>query len=176
MSELLEQHSRWSAARERLWPAKRIALAVEDKSDAPIPESPFKRMERQRRMDLVAKAVRNKPDLAVIFPDIFAHVEAGYLPSSFICEAGSIPMSGTPRWKAIALEVAAKHGVRFNDLLSTRRNRASVAARHEAFWRCREETNMTLPQIGRMFGGRDHSTVTHGIQKHEKRMGAANAR
>lgn len=74
------------------------------------------------------------------------------------------------RWKIIALEVAKKHGLTLNDLMSIRRDQASVNARYEAFWRCRHETTMSLPQIGRRFGNRDHTTVLHGIQKHEKML------
>jgi len=81
-----------------------------------------------------------------------------------------IPGFFTPQWRRIAREVAAKHLVSMMDLLSPRRDREVVRARHEAFWRCKHETTMSLPEIGRRFGGRDHTTVLHGIRKHEERM------
>ena len=34
-----------------------------------------------------------------------------------------------------------------------------------AMYLAREETNVSLPQIGRALGGRDHTTVLHGYQK-----------
>jgi chromosomal replication initiator protein len=40
-----------------------------------------------------------------------------------------------------------------------------VAARQMAMYLAREETNASLPQIGRALGGRDHTTVLHGYQK-----------
>lgn len=70
---------------------------------------------------------------------------------------------------AIAKEVAAKHRVPMRILLSQRRQRELVYARQEAFWRCREETAASFPQIGRVFN-RDYSTVIYGARAHERRM------
>ena len=81
-----------------------------------------------------------------------------------------IPGLFTPQWKQIARQVAAKHGVSVTDLLSARRDRPVAVARHEAFYRCRHETTLSLPEIGRRFGGRDHTTVLHGVRMHEQRM------
>jgi chromosomal replication initiator protein len=92
-----------------------------------------------------------------------AHEAIAFLP---------VPSERMPKWRRIAIEVCHKHGVSMVDVLSSRRDRSSVAARHEAFYRCKEETTMSLPSIGRMFGGRDHSTVIHGIAKHKQRMAA----
>jgi hypothetical protein len=75
-----------------------------------------------------------------------------------------------PSWKVIAAEVCRKHGITVPMLLSKRRQTPIVAARHEFFWRCRNETSMSYPQIGEKCGGRDHSTVIVGIRAHEKRM------
>ena len=35
---------------------------------------------------------------------------------------------------------------------------------------CREMTDMSLPQIGKSFGGKDHTTVLHACKKIEKEM------
>ena len=70
-------------------------------------------------------------------------------------------------WRQIVQEVADKHRVCFNDILSPRRNKESVAARHEAAWRMRKETTMSLPQIGQRLGGKDHTTVLYAIKRHE---------
>ncbi|WIY54132.1 helix-turn-helix domain-containing protein [Devosia sp. YIM 151766] len=83
------------------------------------------------------------------------------------------PIIPMPSGKAILREVSEKHKVAMVDLLSTRRARAYVLARHEAMYRMRHETSMSYPQIGRRMGGRDHSTVMHGIRKHAERMEAA---
>jgi chromosomal replication initiator protein len=51
------------------------------------------------------------------------------------------------------------------DILSPNRSRTLVAPRHIAMYLCRELTDLSLPQIGQRFGGRDHSTVLHGCNK-----------
>ena len=78
-----------------------------------------------------------------------------------------------PNWKAILYEVCQKHDVLMVDILSTRRDVKSVAARQEAMYRMRTETTMSSLQIGRRMGGRDHTTVLHGIRAHKARMEAA---
>lgn len=45
-----------------------------------------------------------------------------------------------------------------------------VVARHHAMWLIRTHTKLSLPQIGRIFGGRDHTTVLYGIRQHLKRV------
>lgn len=75
----------------------------------------------------------------------------------------------------IKAEVAAKHGVTINDLESQTRNQMICLARFEAMWRCRQETIASLPQIGRSFGNRDHTTVLHGIRRHQARIDAGEA-
>jgi hypothetical protein len=77
------------------------------------------------------------------------------------------------RWKGIILEVAYKHGIPLPVLLGRRRKKWIVAARHEAFYRLSEETTFSLPRIGQVMGGFDHTTVLHGISAHKKRMEAA---
>lgn len=60
--------------------------------------------------------------------------------------------------------------VRREDLLSSRRNRMSVMARHVAMYLCKLHTGTSFPEMGRRFGGRDHSTVMHACARVEKAM------
>jgi chromosomal replication initiator protein len=60
---------------------------------------------------------------------------------------------------------ATYHQMSLDDLISKRRNKEVVRARHIAIYLAREATSATLPQIGDALGGRDHSTVLHGYQK-----------
>lgn len=69
-------------------------------------------------------------------------------------------------WKRILYEVAEKHNVSVEDIISPKRNPHIVRARYESFYRMRNETNLSLPAIGRRCGGRDHTTVMHGIKKY----------
>lgn len=57
-----------------------------------------------------------------------------------------------------------------NDLKSKNRSRNLAVPRQIAMFLCREITDESLPQIGRFFGGRDHSTVIHGHQKIKKEL------
>jgi hypothetical protein len=52
-------------------------------------------------------------------------------------------------------------------VLSERRDNEVVKARHIFFWLARRFTLRSLPYIGRMIGGRDHTTVLHGTRKVE---------
>lgn len=76
-------------------------------------------------------------------------------------------------WKQIAKEVCAQHRVSLQNVLSPRRDAPVCAARHEIFWRLKKETALSLPEIGRLMGKKDHTTVLHGIKRHEARLKAA---
>lgn len=79
----------------------------------------------------------------------------------------------TPHTATMSLirEVADKHGVTVADIKGGRRRmRKYVAARHEAMARLRIERGMSMPAIGQLLGGYDHSTVHHGLQRHAARV------
>jgi chromosomal replication initiator protein len=66
------------------------------------------------------------------------------------------------------LRVVAKHyGVQRGDLLSSRRNQSIVRPRQIGMYLAKTLTARSLPEIGRRFGGRDHTTVLHAIRKIE---------
>jgi hypothetical protein len=81
-----------------------------------------------------------------------------------------------PQWKRIVHETAKKHSVTFNEIVSPQRSHLIVLARHECCYRMAMETTMSLPQIGRRLGGRDHTTVLHGIRRHAAREGLETSR
>jgi chromosomal replication initiator protein len=51
------------------------------------------------------------------------------------------------------------------DLLSPRRARSIVMPRQVGMYLAKKMTSRSLPEIGRRFGGRDHSTVLHAVRK-----------
>ena len=61
--------------------------------------------------------------------------------------------------------VADFFGLSVEDLCSESRTRQLVNARQVAMYLVRELTDMSFPQIGKEFGGRDHSTVMHAKDK-----------
>ena len=73
--------------------------------------------------------------------------------------------SGTITPELILAETSRYFGLDAAEVLSMKRDRALVHARHVAMYLCRELTDLSLPRIGRHFGGRDHSTVMHATSK-----------
>ncbi len=61
--------------------------------------------------------------------------------------------------------VCEHYNVRLSDLLSQRRTKNLAFPRHVAMYLAKELTQLTLSEIGSFFGGRDHSTVLHAINK-----------
>jgi len=69
------------------------------------------------------------------------------------------------------LRTVSKHyGVNRGDLLSGRRNRSIVRPRQIGMYLAKLLTSRSLPEIGRRFGNRDHTTVLHAIRKIEQLM------
>ena len=77
------------------------------------------------------------------------------------------PTSGAEpvRTDTILHEVAAYFGVSVDDLKSQNRSKPIVSARQIAMYLLRDLTELSLPKIGEVFGGRDHTTVLHAYQK-----------
>jgi hypothetical protein len=75
-----------------------------------------------------------------------------------------------PRRVSLALLFAAvrrRYAVTKEDFLSARRTKHVSHARHVAFWLAKRLTSHSLPAIGRACGGKDHTTVLHGIVRVE---------
>ena len=69
------------------------------------------------------------------------------------------------------LKVIGRHfNVARADLLSPRRARSVVMPRQIGMYLAKKLTPRSLPEIGRRFGGRDHSTVLHAVRKIETQM------
>ncbi|MBB3809538.1 chromosomal replication initiator protein DnaA [Pseudochelatococcus contaminans] len=67
--------------------------------------------------------------------------------------------------------VASRYNVSRADILSERRTAAVVKPRQIAMYLSKILTLRSLPEIGRRFGGRDHTTVLHAVRKIEKTIG-----
>jgi chromosomal replication initiator protein len=67
----------------------------------------------------------------------------------------------------IQKRVAEHFNVRFIDMQSQRRARDIARPRQVAMYLCKMLTERSLPEIGRKFGGRDHTTVIHAIRRIE---------
>ena len=65
----------------------------------------------------------------------------------------------------IQKRVAEQWGIRLTDMTSARRSRNVARPRQVAMYLAKMFTDRSLPEIGRMFGNRDHTTVIHGIKQ-----------
>ncbi|HEX3367909.1 chromosomal replication initiator protein DnaA [Phenylobacterium sp.] len=63
--------------------------------------------------------------------------------------------------------VSEHYGLKQADLISERRARAVARPRQVAMWLAKQITTRSLPDIGRRFGGRDHTTVLHAVRRIE---------
>jgi chromosomal replication initiator protein len=68
----------------------------------------------------------------------------------------------------IQKRVAEHFNIRVADMHSARRARAVARPRQVAMYLAKQLTSRSLPEIGRKFGGRDHTTVMHAVRKIEE--------
>ena len=78
-----------------------------------------------------------------------------------------IPAEGGPEITGATIMAATAEyfGLTMEDLCGSSRSRVLVTGRQIAMYLCRELTDLSLPKIGQMFGGRDHTTVIHADRK-----------
>ena len=70
--------------------------------------------------------------------------------------------------EAIQKQVADHFQIRLSDMSSARRARSVARPRQIAMYLAKQLTSRSLPEIGRSFGGRDHTTVIHAVRKVEE--------
>ena len=70
----------------------------------------------------------------------------------------------------IQKRVAAHYGVRVSEMFSARRARNIARPRQIAMYLAINHTSLSYPEIGRQFGGRDHTTVMHAVKTIENLM------
>jgi chromosomal replication initiator protein len=66
--------------------------------------------------------------------------------------------------------VAEHYSLKVSDLKSKNRNKSVVVPRQVAMYLARTLTNSSLPEIGKVFGGKDHTTVIHACNKIKNKM------
>lgn len=77
-----------------------------------------------------------------------------------------------PAHKRIIRRIAKEFDVPVSEILGRSRRREITTPRNAAIYACLTETSLSLPQIGRAFGGRDHTTIIHSARVHCRLTGA----
>lgn len=85
------------------------------------------------------------------------------------------PLCGGPKKPLLMVAhiqamVAAYYQIPVREMYSARRNREVARPRQVAMYLAAESTPKSLPDIGRRFGGRDHTTVIHAIKVIQRLM------
>ena len=64
--------------------------------------------------------------------------------------------------------MAEHYNIRLSELVGPKRLRIFARPRQVAMYLCKQLTSRSLPEIGRHFGKRDHTTVMHGVRRIEE--------
>jgi chromosomal replication initiator protein len=70
----------------------------------------------------------------------------------------------------IQRKVSEHYAIRLSDMIGPKRLRSFARPRQVAMYLAKQMTRRSLPEIGRSFGGRDHTTVMHGVRRIEELM------
>jgi chromosomal replication initiator protein len=162
--------------------------------DIELPELELRREILARRLTEVAQRdpmIRVDPDVVEFIANkvqgggrelegalnrVIAHQQFSHAPLSVDLAAMVLrDMSANPDQCRVRiddiLKVVGRHyNVARADLLSPRRARSVVVPRQIGMYLAKKLTPRSLPEIGRRFGGRDHSTVLHAVRKIEELM------
>lgn len=87
-----------------------------------------------------------------------------------VCTSGTVPAGTALSLRRLLTAVARHHDLTTGDLLGPSRCRAVAEARSIAMYLARHLTDQSLYAIGHACGGRDHTTVLHGVRVIERRL------
>ena len=124
-----------------------------------------KRLEEQaeqRRQEAIQESIRKAQEQKILIETVSRPKQDD---APVIQFANSIFKS--KKISEIIYVVAHHFGISEIELLSERRTNHVVTARHVLYWICKELTPYSYPEIGRRLGGRDHTTILHGVRKIE---------
>ncbi len=147
----------------------KVAQARSHCPDLDVPE--------QVRDFLAARVTSSARELEGVLNNVI--VRTAYMERPVTIEAvedvlGELPVRSEKRVTVDEIQkaVAAYFSITPADINSKRRTQSVVRPRHIAMYLAKTMTTRSLPDIGRRFGGRDHSTVIHAVSKVTAQMGA----
>lgn len=163
----VDQHERWKAARRaiesravRPLPVpKMAAVSVADDRQVLLAEKAKLLEEIYALRAEQAESLERKSALEAEIDDLIMRLNRYH--DAFT----DINLQRTATLKTIKEVVCKAYGVSICDLLSVRRTARVVKPRQIAMYVCKTVTTKSLPEIGRAFGGRDHTTVLHAVRK-----------
>lgn len=156
------------AARERLWnpPGGYVSSELEILSPHKLRSKQGRDAEKKARKTAKIERFRRLHQVAM---------RAGKLPLIHRRPQAPAPMPEPPLIDAtcvypltvrdICRATCRYFDVNMLDFVSQRRHASLVRARHVAMYLSRHHTTRSLPEIARVMGGRDHTTILHGVNK-----------
>lgn len=159
------------ATLDRLTPTQREAAEHRKNFRANIAAKAAELTKRKTSQELAAVPVASveaplvaDPQVTLVKPDAEV-VPQPSSPNWFVILAVDPKSRPYPSILEVQKAVASRFGVKVSDLLSARRTANIVFPRQVAYYLCKTLTPFSLPQIGRRFNGRDHTTILSGIRK-----------
>lgn len=126
-------------------------------------------------LDQFAEALSEHGDIRRAAKDLYLEYAEGKVLFDAIC-IGLGPQAFDrrihPAVSEIQSVVAHGFGIDVSEMYSQRRSRAVARPRQAAMYLAKRKTPYSLPMIGRLFGGRDHTTVIHAVNRVESLRGS----
>lgn len=123
-------------------------------------------------MEFIAKNIKqNVRELEGALTRIMAYCELNSIPPSIEVATSALESVINRNKKRILKPreildlIADTYDIRVKDILSSKRNKDIAMPRQIAMYIFREELHQSFPQIARILGGRDHTTIMHGFNK-----------
>jgi hypothetical protein len=122
----------------------------------------------EQKVVAVVEAVKTEAELAKIDDEQADILEKRWTERQKAHWFSIIEEVGPPRIEDIIRAVCKYFSVTRIDLLSARRTRSVTLPRQTGYYLCKILTKNSLPEIGRRFGNRDHTSALSGIRKIER--------
>lgn len=150
------------ARKARLGVPAPIQRAVIPRAAEAMTASPKRMTPRQRQEAARAHAekIKDKAIRLAVLADIERR-EANRMAGCNIADADL---------RAAIERTLSAHDVTWGDVISPRRKYSIVYARQHVAWILRDVGHLSLPTIGRLIGGRDHTTILHACRRFEARL------
>jgi len=143
-------HEAHKARRQRQWLS---AARVKRVEALPAPSAP--------------QPANDRPRPRLVGPETAQHDDHVTTWRRYLMETGFSPR------KRFIRERCIDFGVSYDEVVGPSRYKRLVWPRQVIMFELKERFDLSLPEIGRMFGGRDHSTCLHAIRKVAEKMRAA---